>query len=291
MTFIQAGIALSFLAMLAWGLGDFFIQRATRKVGDWEALFIITLVGTILLLPFVWKDLIHISSYGWRLWVVLGGSALMFVIGLIDFEALREGKLAVIESIWSFEVLAAAFLAFLVLGETITSFQLLLIMSLVIGLILISFKHERLSRRALWEKGVLLGLAGGLLMGIENFLVGWGSRITDPIFMNFCIEFVIMVLTLVYLWSHGKVRIAFRDFADNKILLLNMSILDKIAWVAYAFATTLAPIAIATALSESYIVIGVILGIWINKERLVAHQKLGLGVAIASAVILAAVSA
>ena len=47
----------AFGAMLFWGIGDFLIQRVTRKVGNIEALAWIGIIGTIGLLPFAWKDL------------------------------------------------------------------------------------------------------------------------------------------------------------------------------------------------------------------------------------------
>ena len=69
-----------------------------------------------------------------------------------------------------------------------------------------------------------------------------------------------------------------------------MSLLDKIAWVAFAFAMSLAPIGIIVALSESYIIIAVILGLTINKEKIKFHQKIGLVMAIISAIVLAAIT-
>ena len=69
-----------------------------------------------------------------------------------------------------------------------------------------------------------------------------------------------------------------------------MSIADKAAWVAFAFAMSLAPIAVAVALSESYIIIAVILGLFVNKEKIQFHQKCGLVLAIFAAIFLAAIT-
>lgn len=70
-----------------------------------------------------------------------------------------------------------------------------------------------------------------------------------------------------------------------------MSISDNIAWIGYAFAMTLIPIAIATGLSESSCIVAVLLGIFINKERLQTHQKVGLVIALTSAMVLAFITA
>ncbi|TSC57963.1 MAG: hypothetical protein Greene041679_205 [Parcubacteria group bacterium Greene0416_79] len=39
---ITVGIGLAFVAMLSWGIGDFLIQKSTRKIGDTETLFLIS---------------------------------------------------------------------------------------------------------------------------------------------------------------------------------------------------------------------------------------------------------
>ena len=70
-----------------------------------------------------------------------------------------------------------------------------------------------------------------------------------------------------------------------------MAISDNAAWIAYIFSMSLVSIAVATALSESYIIITVLLGLFINKERLQTHQKIGLVVALTAAIVLAAITA
>lgn len=54
---IGVGITFAFIAMFCWGFGDFLIQKSTRKFGDWETLLLISLVGVIILFPFIYKDL------------------------------------------------------------------------------------------------------------------------------------------------------------------------------------------------------------------------------------------
>ena len=81
-----------------------------------------------------------------------------------------------------------------------------------------------------------------------------------------------------------------RDAVSFRGTLLPMSIFDNAAWVAFAFAMSLAPIAIAVAPSESYIIVAVILGLLINHERLQKHQKFGLVSALVAAIVLAAIT-
>ena len=94
------GIALAFVAMLSWGFGDFWIQRATRKIGDWETLFVITIFGAVILLPFVYRDLPALfTGSAVTLLVLAVLCVVLFLAAILDFEALRVGKLAIIEPV------------------------------------------------------------------------------------------------------------------------------------------------------------------------------------------------
>ena len=104
---------------------------------------------------------------------------------------------------------------------------------------------------------------------------------------NFFSDVFIFVITALLLFRNGKLFNTLKDLKKNMAIVLPMSIADKVAWVAFVFAMTLAPIAIATALSESYIIFAVLLGIFINREKLYVHQRIGLVGAIAVAITLA----
>jgi drug/metabolite transporter (DMT)-like permease len=79
------------------------------------------------------------------------------------------------------------------------------------------------------------------------------------------------------------------DKKERKLALW-LGITDNIAWVAYAFSSTFIPIAVAAGISESYIIIALMLGLIFNKEKLKKHQWLGLILALISVVVLAVVT-
>jgi len=37
---VSVGIGLAFVAMLCWGIGDFLIQKSTRRIGNTVTLFL-----------------------------------------------------------------------------------------------------------------------------------------------------------------------------------------------------------------------------------------------------------
>lgn len=101
---IVIGVLLALGAALFWGIGDFLIQKTTRRVGDWETLFLISLIGSIILAPFVYSSLGAALSNRSDLFLLLFIGAVQFIEALINFEAYRRGKIAVIEPILSLEI-------------------------------------------------------------------------------------------------------------------------------------------------------------------------------------------
>ena len=173
---VQIGVILAFIAMIGWGFGDFFIQKSIRKVGDWETLFIITFFGAIVLTPFVYKNIPELFSFNPKLWILLIASLVLFIAALLDFEALKKGKLDIVEPIWSLEIPISAILAFIILKESINLNQIILIASLIVGLVLVSLKSNIMSNKILLEKGVFIAIIAAMFMGVANFLIGWGTR-------------------------------------------------------------------------------------------------------------------
>ncbi|MDD5165038.1 MAG: DMT family transporter [Candidatus Pacebacteria bacterium] len=286
------GIGLSFVAMLSWGFGDFMIQKSTKRLGDWETLFFITLFGTVILAPFVWRKIpeLFTGSHSHLIILICAAFALL-IAAILDFEGFKRGKISVLEPIMSFEILAASFLSFFFLGDKVSFLQIGLIIVLIAGLCLVSFRGKFMAKSFLLEKGVIVFLLGSILMGATDFFLGWGSRVTDPFVANFVINVIMMTVAGLFLIFRPKSRTSVRNLKENRALLLVMSIADNTGWIAYAVAMTLVPIAVATGLSESSIIIAVLLGLFVNKERLQRHQKYGLGIALVSVMVLAFVTA
>jgi len=101
---IELSIIFAFLAMICWGFGDFFIQRCTRKIGNLESLAYIGIIGTLLLIPFIIKDFDLIFSSS-NLFLLLGLGIITFIAAILDFEALKEGKLSVIDVLLEIELI------------------------------------------------------------------------------------------------------------------------------------------------------------------------------------------
>ncbi len=285
---VELGILFALAALIFWGFGDFLIQRSTRKFGDWETLFIITTFGAVILTPFVYNDPQFALLFDDKTFLMfIGISVVLLIAAILDFEALKKGKIAVVEPIYALEVPISAILALMIINESIEFLQIIVLSILVIGLIMISLKSHHFSRRAWVEKGVVLAVIATIFMGSVNFLIGFASRITNPLLANWFVDVFLAVISLFYIMSNKRFSKLLSDFKGNKQLILAVSTFDNLAWIAFAIATTFIPIVIALGFSESYIALAALLGFLINKERLMKHQKIGLVIVLLSASALA----
>lgn len=281
------GLLFAFTAIISWGLGDFLIQKNARKFGDWIALFFVTIIGAILLLPFVWSDIPSLFTHTNNLLFLLGTSVVLLIAGLLDFEALRRGKISVIEPIYAFEVPVTVGLSIFVLHEQLTTMQTMMVILLMIGIFLISTKTFGHFKNLHAERGVFLAIGATIGMGIINFLFGIGAREISPLAINWFTSAFLAIICLLYIIGTNNVRALTADWRGNKKLVSVTGVFDNLAWVAYAYAAIYMPIAIATSLTESYIALAAMLGLIYNKEKLRTHQYVGLIVCVVAAIILA----
>jgi drug/metabolite transporter (DMT)-like permease len=280
------GIIFAFIALVSWGFGDFFIQKTVRALNSWKALFFICTTAMVGLFPFIRGSL---SSLGARdFWLLgLAGTA-MLVAAIFDFEALRKGKIAVVEPILGLELPIVVALGVTLGGDFLTSLQILLITLVCIGIILAATKRRPREsiRREIVEKGVILASLAAITMALTNFLVGVSSQGVSPLITIWFAHSLLAVVSGLVLLLRGDLKNIFADFKKYPGPIIGQSIFDNLAWVAFAFAATLIPISIATTISESYIALAVFLGLFANKEKLRCHQLIGAFFAIAGIITL-----
>lgn len=284
------GLILAFVALFCWGFGDFFIQRTTRLVGSWRALFYIGITGAIGLFPFVASELPHLTTdnlllLGLVAAIVLGGA-------LFDFEALRQGKIAIIEPVIGLELPLTVALSMVLAGETLTPTQILLITVTFIGLTLAISAHKPnfRGRKTMLEKGVILALVGAIAMALNNLIIGISSQNISPLLTIWFGHTSAALACLIYLAVKKELRSIIDGLRRHPVPIIAQSVLDNLAWIAFAAATTIISISIATTISESYIALTVLLGLVINKEKLHFYQLFGATLVIASIIALSAVS-
>jgi drug/metabolite transporter (DMT)-like permease len=285
---LEVALVAAIVAMVAWGIGDFLIQRSVRKIGDVETLAIIGVFGSLALAP--WGVRFFIDNWEFSIFFGLVAFGLFFFIkSLVNFEALRVGKLSVVEIICEVELPIAVLLGFVLLNEHVTHLQIVLIAAVFVGVLLMALK-EPLRPKHLIEKGALLALITAIFFGLTDYLAAYFARATSPIAVVWLPWVVFTIVALAVVAKRKNSGSFIKHVVKNRKLVLWMAFLDVGAWVLYAFALLRYKLAIITAITESYVAVALILGLWINKERIKIHQFVGAVVAFISSIVLVTIS-
>ena len=141
----------------------------------------------------------------------------------------------------------------------------------------ITMHHKHLHQtRSTIEKGIFLALGAAIGLALTNFLVGFSSRQISPLMVIWFAQTMLFIISTIYLIYTKQFHTMFLDLRYHLKSTLGQGVLYNLGWIAFAFATTILATSIVTAVSESYIILGVILGIFVNREKLRLHQFIGI---------------
>ncbi len=291
------GIMAAFGAFITWGVGDFATQRSIRKAGSLETLFYICIFGTAVLLPFVWNRIPGAFSDGHVLSLLLAAGIVGLVSAVINFEAFKQGKLSVVEPVMSSELVFTALIGVVFVGERLSFVQGALMAVVFFGIVLTMVQRQTIAWWQVWrhrpriERGVLLAAVGAIAMSGYNVYTGLASIATDPLMAVWYTHLIICIILSTWFISRKKVSAVYRTGIIEWRALLFSASFDNVAWILFATAVLALPISVTIGITESYVVLAMLLGIFINKEQVRRHQLVGGIIAVGAAITLAIISA
>lgn len=280
---LDLAILFSFLAMLFWGVGDFFVQKAVLKIGYLEALLWINVVASLGLLPLVVKDI----PLMWKLENII--PVLLITIANIIFsllllKAYSKGKLSVIDVILLGELPITIVFGIIFFRERLSFLQLIIIVIIIFGVFLISrspksfwqkIKDFFWGAKISWEKGLLFALLAVIFSGTYNFLTAFNAREISPImavWAPWTISSFVLFGAVAY---KKKLKKFWRQSLKHKKVILLAGIIDTSAWVFYSSAVALRDISIITAIVVGYAVIALFLDAKFNRQKISRWQYIG----------------
>ena len=287
---MDTSILLAFGAMFAWGIGDFLIQRTIRKIGWLETLWWIYLLSFIILLPFIIKFLPTLTAKNFGLLFTLG--MVGFGAAVVHFQALKIGKLSVVETIIAFELPLTILLGWLFLNNSLSTLQLFLIILIFLGIILISLDFSQLNQKArfrfwflknrpLLEKGAVLAILTALFLAFTNFFTAINAVEINAllvIWLSWACGGLICLSYLVYKNNFGDI---IKNGQKNWQLIIVMVLIDISAWLFFTYSLASGKeLGIITSITQSYVVIAMFLGLIFNKEKIRGWQYVGASLAI-----------
>lgn len=281
------GIIFAVVALVSWGFGDFFIQRTSRKTGIIDAMFFIDIVAAVVLLPFVWDELALLDSR--TIYILLIAGVVLIGASFFLFTALKQGKLSIVEPVASLELPFTVVIAGFLGHERLDLLTYLIIAVVFTGIFLTVTEGRHVFKGAIkkLEKGTLLAFGGAIMMALGNFTIGYASQETSPLMSIWATSLIILIPCMIYYIFTNRFGLMMRHIKTYPLTVLAEITFDNVAWIAFAFAVIYIPISVAITISESYIILAVLLGVFINRERLRHHQYLGVALAIGGVMLLA----
>src|SRR3989338_2309069 len=179
---LSLGILFGIIAMLSWGVADFFAAKSVRKSGVFKTYFWIQAISLAVysLIFLLFFEFPAISLMTFALIVICAFIGITSVMSF--YKGLQVGIVSIISPIGASYAAVTVILSLIFLNETLTAFQVIGISLVILGAILASFKFHDLIR--LKVKNVAAGVkyavytmfAWGVLMVLIDVLVadlGW----------------------------------------------------------------------------------------------------------------------
>ncbi|MBI2597810.1 MAG: EamA family transporter [Candidatus Diapherotrites archaeon] len=205
----------------------------------------------------------------------MGLGVINFFVAVLNFEALKQGKLSVIDLILAVELPLTILFGLVFFRESLSVFQSLIIAVIFFGIILTSISSFSKKILKNLEKGVLIALATAIGMALVNFLTAAGSKTISPLMAIWVPWLVFTAVSLFYLWRKNKLKNFVENGFKHKKLVFLTGFFDTFAWVFFAMAVFQNPLSITTAITEAFPIVAMFLGFFVNKEKIFGHQLLG----------------
>ena len=271
------GVFFGLMAMLGWGLADFFVAVALKKRADGEKLYFWTqLLG---LIPIV------ALGYFFFSWPIISAATIVLVLAagfatvveyVFMYKAFNVGKISLISPICAAYPLITVILSILFLGERLTAQQSLAILSIIAGIILVTldFGELKKSRISYSTKGLMFAFvsltASGILFAILGYLVktmGWFMPILLMKFLAIAYLFPFIKL------NHKDLSLGVKGIAWIVLLVAS---LEVFAFLSYGIGAEGFLNSIVVPISATYPLITIVLAKIFFKEKVKASQYAGI---------------
>jgi drug/metabolite transporter (DMT)-like permease len=282
---VSNGFVLGTLAALAWGFADVIVTYLSRRSGFFRTLLFTQAVGVALLVlvALTLDDLPGPSTAQLLALAGLGPVAVAAYGGF--YKALELGPIAIVSPIASANGAVVVLLAVVVLGESLTSLQLLGCV-LVLGFIVLAALEPRTEAATEGTgSGIRLALLasvafGGYLFGLATFTddLGW----LVPILIARAMTVAILATVAVTkpptaLGVLGRIGVAG---------CLVAGALDAAGYLVFNRGAEIGELAITSAAAASYPVIPILVGLIALRERVARHQLVGVAGVLCGMVVL-----
>ena len=272
---LTEGILFGIVAMVTWGVSDFYLKKVTDKLGSLRTLFWLGVVQTIPLSFYFLLNLGTYSAIGNYLWLFILSVFLDFMGYLFFLKAVKKGSISIIAPVSSAWVIPAVIISIIFLNEIITTYQAIAISLTIVGIFLASIKFSDIKKMNLNKllPGVPEDLISVMFFGVNLPLLGFLISKTNWFLPILFVRTGQMIIAFFY----NVIKSQDLKIKGNVIMPLILAGLTSVAgFIAWSNGVNLQKVAIVTPIAAAFPFITVILARIFYKEKIELVQKLGI---------------
>ncbi len=217
------------IAVFGFTSGDIFTAIATRKITANKAVLIITLLKTLIYVPFIfiWRD--ELSSLNFQSILPIFGLGLLFAISYrAFFTALEIGNATIVGVIAGVFPAIASLVSIIFLGER-PSLQLILLLISVISAAVYLGLLSSASNKLVFDRGTKLALfvmiAWGFCFGLRKYPIDLIGTPHAWLIVQFGIALTMTIVLFVVFRNHALSSLNFKNYSRNVIFIIFISAL------------------------------------------------------------------
>lgn len=281
---ISAGVLFGLLAMVAYGVADFFVERATRDEDVFTLLLWSGIVSTTVLgVALATTTTVPVISSNTAVLVLVAG-LLNVVAYLAFYRGVQVGELSIVSPVASAWGAVTALIGVFVLGQALAGLQAAAIATVVTGTILASFRWHDL-KTVNWQN-YEVGIEHGAVA-----LVGWGVSfaIIDVIIGRIGwipAIFSVLLTVLIMLLGYAVIRSRSLSPPDHATPIVLVGLCEAVGYIALGIGLTSFQAALVAPIAAAFPVVAVLLAYLFLDEPLDTNQWLGIFTIIAGVVVL-----
>ncbi|WP_167434033.1 DMT family transporter [Paenibacillus silvae] len=268
-------------AALCFGLSDFMVTQATRKVQTLPALLGIQLIASLLLGGYVLTQSPHIDQSP-LVWVGIAGISIVNFAGtLLLYRAFEKGTLSIVSPIGSGFAVVTAILAFIG-GERLPINSIIGVLLLVIGVLTVTRSSKSIGQQVTLS-GIPEAIIASICIGFYFWAIGYITPhlgVILPVLVTRIIQFFCAFILL----RVKKVQLP-RIGLSTGLILVVAALLDTGALLSFNMGQTVDYTTSTTALTSLYSVVTILMAGWILKEKLTKSQWTGIAIILLGVII------
>jgi drug/metabolite transporter (DMT)-like permease len=269
-------ISWGILTLLMWGIADFLVRVVAIRIGSVSTAFFVQVIGlavpggavAVLLLSSGMGDV----SWATIAWLAPLNALLAGFAYMAYYTGLQRGSISVVSSVASAWLLVAVLVAALVLGESVSVEQQVLIGVVLVGILTIGVQPGSGSGK---NSGIGYGLAAMVLLGIALALSKPLTEAAGPYLGVLTARALASMVTLGLMRARSLV-LTWPSTRLGVRILVCAALLDAGGFVTYNIGLERAPVVLIAPLAAAHPLGTILLAMLVLRERPGRFQAIGI---------------